>query len=157
MRSRLHRQEGGCWGGLGGEMTPAASSTWTATWYKRSRHRRQEREREREGRERGRGEREGGEREREGRAHHHPPIPPYTPQAFEGLRNAGRRPDLTLPVATPPPATNLQAFEGLRNAGRRVRRPDCTLVTVDHNVPTTDRSAFKNVETFIKEVRGGEL
>ena len=36
-----------------------------------------------------------------------------------------------------------------------MRRPDCTLVTVDHNVPTTDRSAFKNVETFIKEVRRG--
>jgi homoaconitase/3-isopropylmalate dehydratase large subunit len=25
-----------------------------------------------------------------------------------------------------------QAFEGLRNAGRRVRRPDCTLATTDH-------------------------
>ena len=48
--------------------------------------------------------------------------------------------------------TSPQAFEGLRTAGRRVRRPDCTLVTVDHNVPTTDRSAFRSVETFIKEV-----
>ncbi|GAX77305.1 hypothetical protein CEUSTIGMA_g4751.t1 [Chlamydomonas eustigma] len=47
--------------------------------------------------------------------------------------------------------TSPQAFEGLRGAGRRVRRPDCTLVTVDHNVPTTDRSAFRSVETFIKE------
>ena len=46
----------------------------------------------------------------------------------------------------------MKAFEGLRSAGRRVRRPDCTLVTVDHNVPTTDRSAFQSVETFIKEV-----
>ena len=25
-----------------------------------------------------------------------------------------------------------QAFEGLRNASRKVRRPDCTLATVDH-------------------------
>jgi hypothetical protein len=25
-----------------------------------------------------------------------------------------------------------QAFEGLKDAGRTVRRPDCTLVTVDH-------------------------
>ena len=48
--------------------------------------------------------------------------------------------------------TSPQAFEGLRVAGRRVRRPDCTLVTVDHNVPTTDRSGFVNVETFIKEI-----
>lgn len=47
--------------------------------------------------------------------------------------------------------TSPQAFEGLRNASRRVRRPDCTLVTVDHNVPTSDRSGFKNVEEFIKE------
>lgn len=47
--------------------------------------------------------------------------------------------------------TSPQAFEGLRTGGRKVRRPDCTLVTVDHNVPTSDRSNFKNVETFIKE------
>ena len=36
--------------------------------------------------------------------------------------------------------TSPQAFEGLRNAGRRVRRPDATLAVADHNVPTTDRS-----------------
>jgi 3-isopropylmalate/(R)-2-methylmalate dehydratase large subunit len=36
--------------------------------------------------------------------------------------------------------TSPQAFEGLRMAGRRVRRPDLTFATVDHNVPTTDRS-----------------
>jgi len=36
--------------------------------------------------------------------------------------------------------TSPQAFEGLRLAGRRVRRPDLTVATVDHNVPTTDRS-----------------
>jgi 3-isopropylmalate/(R)-2-methylmalate dehydratase large subunit len=36
--------------------------------------------------------------------------------------------------------TSPQAFEGLRAAGRRVRRPDLTVATVDHNVPTTDRS-----------------
>jgi len=47
--------------------------------------------------------------------------------------------------------TSPQAFEGLRDAGRKVRRPDCTLVTVDHNVPTTDRSSFESIETFIKE------
>ena len=35
--------------------------------------------------------------------------------------------------------TSPQAFEGLRMAGRRVRRPDLTLATMDHNVPTIDR------------------
>src|SRR5215470_4396994 len=33
--------------------------------------------------------------------------------------------------------TSPQAFDGLRAAGRRVRRTDGTLATVDHNVPTT--------------------
>src|SRR3954447_13476461 len=32
--------------------------------------------------------------------------------------------------------TSAQAFEGLRLAGRRVRRPDLTIATMDHNVPT---------------------
>ena len=36
--------------------------------------------------------------------------------------------------------TSPQAFEGLRNAGRQVRRPDLTLAVADHNVPTSDRS-----------------
>ncbi|MCI1693613.1 3-isopropylmalate dehydratase large subunit [Aneurinibacillus aneurinilyticus] len=36
--------------------------------------------------------------------------------------------------------TSPQAFEGLRLAGRSVRRPDLTFATIDHNVPTTDRS-----------------
>jgi 3-isopropylmalate/(R)-2-methylmalate dehydratase large subunit len=36
--------------------------------------------------------------------------------------------------------TSPQAFDGLRQAGRRVRRPDLTFGTVDHNVPTTDRT-----------------
>ena len=33
--------------------------------------------------------------------------------------------------------TSPQAFEGLRLAGRKVRRPDLTFGTIDHNVPTT--------------------
>jgi 3-isopropylmalate/(R)-2-methylmalate dehydratase large subunit len=36
--------------------------------------------------------------------------------------------------------TSPQAFEGLRLSGRRVRRPELTLATVDHNVPTRDRN-----------------
>ena len=37
--------------------------------------------------------------------------------------------------------TSPQAFEGLRTAGRPVRAPNRTLAVADHNVPTTDRSA----------------
>ncbi len=36
--------------------------------------------------------------------------------------------------------TSPQAFEGLRKAGRKVRRPDLTLAVADHNVPTTNRA-----------------
>ena len=36
--------------------------------------------------------------------------------------------------------TSPQAFEGLRMAGRTVRRPDLTLATPDHNVPTSGRA-----------------
>ncbi|TNE59417.1 MAG: 3-isopropylmalate dehydratase large subunit [Alphaproteobacteria bacterium] len=36
--------------------------------------------------------------------------------------------------------TSPQAFEGLRDAGRKVRRPEATLAVADHNVPTTDRA-----------------
>src|SRR5690606_12557448 len=35
--------------------------------------------------------------------------------------------------------TSPQAFEGLRLSGRKVRRPDLTFATMDHNVPTFDR------------------
>ncbi|HVY85201.1 MAG TPA: 3-isopropylmalate dehydratase large subunit [Caulobacterales bacterium] len=35
--------------------------------------------------------------------------------------------------------TSPQAFEGLRAAGRKVRRPDLTLAVADHNVPTENR------------------
>ena len=43
--------------------------------------------------------------------------------------------------------TSPQAFEGLRLAGRRVRRPDLTFATVDHNVPTlaADRKVLRDV------------
>src|SRR5213594_1100605 len=34
--------------------------------------------------------------------------------------------------------TSPQAFDGLRLAGRKVRRPDLSLATMDHNVPTED-------------------
>ncbi len=54
--------------------------------------------------------------------------------------------------------TSPQAFEGLRLAGRKVRRPDRTIATVDHNVPTTiegrlnilDQIAAKQIATLRK-------
>jgi 3-isopropylmalate/(R)-2-methylmalate dehydratase large subunit len=56
--------------------------------------------------------------------------------------------------------TSPQAFEGLRAAGRAVRRPELTVATVDHNVPTTDRSlpiadsvAAQQIETLRRNCR----
>ena len=47
--------------------------------------------------------------------------------------------------------TSPQAFDGLRMMYRTIRRPDCTLVTVDHNVPTSSRKQLINVQDFIEE------
>lgn len=50
--------------------------------------------------------------------------------------------------------TSPQAFEGIRLAGRKVRRPDLTFATMDHNVPTkdvwniTDEIAKKQMDTL---------
>ena len=56
--------------------------------------------------------------------------------------------------------TSPQAFEGLRIAGRSVRRPDLTLATVDHNVPTGDRRlpiadevAARQLSTLVSNAR----
>ena len=56
--------------------------------------------------------------------------------------------------------TSPQAFDGLRAAGRTVRRPELTVATVDHNVPTTDRAqpiadpiAAKQIETLRRNCR----
>ena len=40
--------------------------------------------------------------------------------------------------------TSPQAFEGLRLSGRRVRRPELTVATMDHNVPTDDRAVIRD-------------
>ena len=37
--------------------------------------------------------------------------------------------------------TTPQAFEGLKLAGRKVRRPDATIAVCDHNIPTSNRAA----------------
>ncbi|MBM7662111.1 3-isopropylmalate/(R)-2-methylmalate dehydratase large subunit [Bacillus mesophilus] len=52
--------------------------------------------------------------------------------------------------------TSPQAFEGIRLANRKVRRPDLTFATMDHNVPTmnpfyiTDEIALNQIETLKK-------
>ncbi|WP_077601860.1 3-isopropylmalate dehydratase large subunit [Oceanobacillus sojae] len=47
--------------------------------------------------------------------------------------------------------TSPQAFEGLRLNGRKVRRPDLTFATMDHNVPTINRENMKD-EISIKQM-----
>ena len=53
--------------------------------------------------------------------------------------------------------TSPQAFDGLRMSGRTVRRPDLTVATMDHNVPTwarhlpiTDEIALKQIQALAK-------
>ncbi|MGH2632501.1 MAG: aconitase family protein, partial [Tepidiformaceae bacterium] len=48
--------------------------------------------------------------------------------------------------------TSPQAFEGLRLAGRKVRRPELTIATVDHNVPTIDRDKPWTDELSVQQV-----
>ena len=48
--------------------------------------------------------------------------------------------------------TSPQAFDGLRMASRKVRRPDLTVATADHNVPTTDRSLPIEDEVSVKQL-----
>ena len=56
------------------------------------------------------------------------------------VRSADGEPDLLyIDLHLVHEVTSPQAFEGLRLAGRTVRRPDLTLATMDHNVPTTAR------------------
>jgi 3-isopropylmalate/(R)-2-methylmalate dehydratase large subunit len=48
--------------------------------------------------------------------------------------------------------TSPQAFEGLRLSGRHVRRPDLTLSTIDHNVPTWSRDLPITDEVSLKQI-----
>src|SRR5829696_4887112 len=55
------------------------------------------------------------------------------------VRSAAGEPDLLyIDLHLVHEVTSPQAFEGLRLAGRGVRRPDLTVATADHNVPTVD-------------------
>jgi 3-isopropylmalate/(R)-2-methylmalate dehydratase large subunit len=49
--------------------------------------------------------------------------------------------------------TSPQAFEGLRLAGRRVRRPDKTLATADHNVPTDGTPTARLIQDSLSRVQ----
>ncbi|HET7560679.1 MAG TPA: 3-isopropylmalate dehydratase large subunit [Limnochordia bacterium] len=49
--------------------------------------------------------------------------------------------------------TSPQAFEGLRLTGRKVRRPDLTFATMDHNVPTTARNLPIADEISAKQIQ----
>src|ERR1700761_2839947 len=56
--------------------------------------------------------------------------------------------------------TTPQAFEGLKVAGRKVRRPDATVAVADHNIPTKNRAAgidepesLLQVETLERNVK----
>jgi 3-isopropylmalate dehydratase len=47
--------------------------------------------------------------------------------------------------------TSPQAFQGLQEAQRMVRRRSLTLVTLDHNIPTTKRPLKTEIESFVKQ------
>jgi len=79
---------------------------------------------------------------------------------FAGTRDAGGPALLYVDLHLVHEVTSAQAFEGLRLAGRRVRRPELTLATVDHNVPTGDRRlpiadeiAAKQLSTLVRNAR----
>ena len=49
--------------------------------------------------------------------------------------------------------TSPQAFDGLRLAGRQVRRPDRTLATADHNVPTDGSTVAAQIADHLSRVQ----
>jgi 3-isopropylmalate/(R)-2-methylmalate dehydratase large subunit len=72
----------------------------------------------------------------------------------------GRSPIIYIDLHLVHEVTSPQAFDGLRVAGRRVRRPERTVATVDHNVPTeprgtpiTDPIAARQIEALQKNCK----
>jgi 3-isopropylmalate/(R)-2-methylmalate dehydratase large subunit len=79
---------------------------------------------------------------------------------FAGTRDDGGPALLYVDLHLVHEVTSPQAFEGLRLAGRSVRRPDLTLATVDHNVSTGDRRlpiadevAARQLSTLVSNAR----
>src|SRR5947207_4639054 len=77
-----------------------------------------------------------------------------------GVRSAEGEPDLLfVDLHLVHEVTSPQAFEGLRLAGRKVRRPDLTVATMDHNVPTrggvraADELSRKQMEVLAENCR----
>src|ERR1700736_2626718 len=73
---------------------------------------------------------------------------------------AGRSPILYIDLHLVHEVTSPQAFDGLRAAGRKVRQPARTVATVDHNIPTeprgtpiTDLIAAKQIEALQQNCR----
>src|SRR5947207_8967045 len=74
------------------------------------------------------------------------------------VRTAAGEPDLLyIDLHLVHEVTSPQAFDGLRMNARSVRRPDLTVATMDHNVPTTDVSgpladpvSAKQIETLVR-------
>src|SRR5512146_2659350 len=77
------------------------------------------------------------------------------------VRSAAGEPDLLyIDLQLVHEVTSPQAFDGLRAAGRKVRRPERTKATLDHNVPTTpnhlpisDDIAAKQIEALRKNCK----
>jgi 3-isopropylmalate/(R)-2-methylmalate dehydratase large subunit len=75
------------------------------------------------------------------------------------VRRAAGEPDLLyIDLHLVHEVTSPQGFEGLRLANRTVRRPDLTLATMDHNVPTTaatpaDEFSLKQMEAMSRNAR----
>jgi 3-isopropylmalate/(R)-2-methylmalate dehydratase large subunit len=74
------------------------------------------------------------------------------------VRRAAGEPDLLyIDLHLVHEVTSPQAFEGLRLLKRRVRRPDLTLATMDHNVPTNDEPpepiSAKQIEAMASNAR----
>jgi 3-isopropylmalate/(R)-2-methylmalate dehydratase large subunit len=75
------------------------------------------------------------------------------------VRRAAGEPDLLyIDLHLVHEVTSPQAFEGLRLANRTVRRPDLTLATMDHNVPTTaatpaDEISRRQMEAMARNAR----
>ncbi len=66
---------------------------------------------------------------------------------------AGEPPLLYIDLQLVHEVTSPQAFEGLRLAGRKLRRPDRHIATVDHNVPTTSVADRLNIVDQIARSR----
>ena len=70
------------------------------------------------------------------------------------VRHADGEPDLLyIDLHLVHEVTSPQAFESLRLAGRKLRRPDRTLATADHNVPTDGSTAADQIRDQLSRVQ----